>query len=75
MVVKGAELEPDLWRLKSRFLFEGCGIRDQCRSFGELCAPSPSSLEGLSTGLAFGLLDGHSCAASDAAWAYVQKAL
>ena len=57
--VKGSELSPDQWQLKARIVFRGDDIRDQSGMsavFEELFASSPSSLEGLNTAVAFGLL-------------------
>ena len=66
--VEGAELTPDLWKLKGRIVFRGDDVRDQSGMsavFEELLASSPSSLEGLNTAVAFGLLD-----ASGTQWHY-----
>ena len=60
--VKGAELSPDSWKLKYRLVFRGDNIRDEfgiSAVFDELYSSSPSSLEGLNTTIAFGLLDSH----------------
>ena len=60
--VKGAELSPDSWKLKARIVFRGENIRDEggmSAVFDELYSGSPSSLEGLNTTIAFGLLDSH----------------
>ena len=76
--VKGAELSPDPWKLKARIVFKGDNIRDECGMsavFDELYSSSPSSLEGLSTTIAFGLLDFHGFSVSDAIKAYVQSEL
>ena len=76
--VKGAELSPDSWKLKARIVFRGDNIRDECRMsavFDELYSSSPSSLEGLNTTIAFGLLDSHGVSVSDAIKAYVQSVL
>ena len=77
--VKGSELSPDQWRLKARIVFRGDDIRDQSGMsavFEELFASSPSSLEGLNTAVAFGLLESHGVTTSDAVRAYTQaKAL
>ena len=70
--VKSAGLEPDLWRLKARIMFRG---DDMSAVFEELYASSPSYLAGLTTLVAFGLLDGHPCTMPDASRAYVQAAL
>ena len=67
--VKGSELSPDQWRLKARIVFRGDDIRDQSGMsavFEELFASSPSSLEGLNTAVAFGLLESHGVTTSDA---------
>ena len=76
--VKGAELDPDLWKLKARIVFRGDSVRGNHGAsaiFEELYASSPASLEGLNTVVAFGLLEGNGCATSDAVRAYVQAAL
>ena len=76
--VKGAELNPDSWKLKARIVFRGDNIRDECGMsavFDELYSSSPSSLEGLNTTIAFGLLDSHGVSVSDAIKAYVQREL
>ena len=76
--VKGAELSPDSWKLKARSVFMGDNIRDECGMSAvsdELYASSPSSLEGLSTTIAFGLLDSHGESVSDAMKAYVLSEL
>ena len=67
--VKGSELSPDQWRLKARIVFRGDDIRDQSGMsavFEELFASSPSSLEGLNTAVAFGLLESHGVTTCDA---------
>ena len=76
--VKGAELSPDSWKLKHRLVFRGDNIRDEfgiSAVFDELYSSSPSSLEGLNTTIAFGLLDSHGESMSDAIKAYVQSEL
>eukprot|EP00439_Symbiodinium_sp_Y106_P073536 s2681_g13.t2 len=76
--VKGSELSPDQWRLKARIVFRGDDIRDQSGMsavFEELVASAPSSLEGLNTAVAFGLLESHRVTTSDAARAYTQAKL
>ena len=76
--IKGAELDPDLWKLKARIVFRGDIVRDNHGAsaiFEELCASSPASLEGLNTVVAFGLLEANGCTTSDAVRAYVQAAL
>ncbi|CAE6955300.1 GIP [Symbiodinium natans] len=78
MSVKGAELEPDSWKLKARIVFRGDDIRDQTGMsavFEELFASAPSSLEGLNTVIGFGLLESHGVTTSDAIKAYTQAAL
>ena len=60
--VKGSELSPDQWRLEARIVFRGDDIRHQSGMsavFEELFASSLSSLEGLNTAVAFGLLESH----------------
>ena len=74
--VKGAELSPDSWKLKARIVFRGDNIPDECGMSAvvgelELYSSSPSSLEGLSTTIVFGLLDSHGVSVSDAIKAYV----
>ena len=67
--VKGAELSPDSWKLKARIAFRGDNNRDRCGMsavFDELYSSSQSSLEGLNTTIAFGLLDSHGVSVSDA---------
>ena len=67
--VKGAELSPDSWKLKARTVFRGDNIRDECGMsavFDELYSSPPSSLEGLNTTIAFGLLGSHGVSVSDA---------
>ena len=76
--VKSSELSPDQWRLKARIVFRGDDIRDQSGMsavFEELFASSPSSLEGLNTAVAFGLLESHGVTTSDAVRAYTQAKL
>ena len=76
--VKGAELSPDSWKLKARIVFRGDNIRDEygmSAVFDELYSSSPSSLEGLNTTIAFGLLESHGVSVSDAIKAYVQSEL
>ena len=76
--VKGSELSPDQWRLKARIVFRGDDIRDQSGMsavFEELFASSPSSLEGLNTAVAFGLLESSGVTTSDAVRAYTQALL
>ena len=75
---KGAELSPDSWKLKARIVFRGDNMRDEygmSAVFDELYSSSPSSLEGLNTTIAFGLLDSHGVSVSDAIKAYVQSEL
>ena len=76
--VKGSELSSDQWRLKARIVFRGDDIRDQSGMsavFEELFASSPSSLEGLNTAVAFGLIGSHCVTTSDAVRAYTQALL
>ena len=76
--VKGSELSSDQWKLKARIVFRGDDIRDQSGMsavFEELFASSPSSLEGLNTAVAFGLLESHGVTTSDAVRAYTQARL
>ena len=76
--VKGAELDPDLWKLKARIIVRGDSVHDNHGAsaiFEELCASSPASLEGLNTVVAFEFLEGNGCTTSDAVRAYVQAAL
>ena len=76
--VKGAELSPDSWKLKARIFLRGDNIRDECGMsavFDELYSSSQSSLEGLNTTIAFGLLDSHVVGVLDAIKAYVQSEL
>ena len=77
--VKGAELDPDLWKLKARTVFSGDSVRDNHGAsaiFKELFTSSPASLEGLDKVVAFGVLEGNGCTTADAARvAYVQADL
>ena len=59
-------------------MFRGDDIRDQSGMsavFEALFASSPSSLEGLNTAVAFGLLESHGVTTSDAVRAYTQAKL
>ena len=75
--IKHAELDPSKQKMKGRIVFRGDAAKDQDGSlavFQELSS-SPSTINGINTNLAYGMLPGHASEQADALQAYVQCVL